>query len=101
LADDYWLHGGEIGDVFSVIKYGVIDKGMIPWEQSLTPSQIAELSNYILTLRGSNPPNPKEPQGEKVEYQTGNGASSSSTGSSVDEEEATTDESVADALQQG
>lgn len=70
LADDYWIHGGEIGEVFAVIKYGVIDKGMIPWEQSLTPAQMAELSNYILTLRGTNPPNPKEPQGEQVVYQT-------------------------------
>lgn len=69
LADDYWLHGGELKDVFKTVKYGVLDKGMVPWEQSLTPAQIAEVSNYILTLRGTNPPNPKEPQGEKVEYE--------------------------------
>lgn len=68
LADDYWLHGGEVQDIFRVIKYGVLDKGMVPWEQSLTPAQIAEVSNYIITLRGTNPPNAKEPQGEKVEY---------------------------------
>ncbi|HWK59309.1 MAG TPA: cbb3-type cytochrome c oxidase N-terminal domain-containing protein [Parapedobacter sp.] len=69
LTDEYWLHGGEVQDVFRVIKYGVLDKGMVPWEQSLTPAQIAEVSNYIVSLRGSNPPNGKEPQGEKVEYQ--------------------------------
>lgn len=68
LTDEYWLHGGEVQDVFRVIKYGVLDKGMVPWEQSLTPAQIAEVSNYIVSLRGSNPPNGKEPQGEKVEY---------------------------------
>lgn len=71
MTDDYWIHGGEIEDVFRIIKYGVLDKGMIPWEQSLTPMQIAEVSNYILTLRGTNPPNAKEPQGDKVEYRTG------------------------------
>lgn len=71
MADDYWIHGGEIEDVFRIVKYGVIDKGMIPWEQSLTPMQIAEVSNYILTLRGTNPPDAKEPQGDKVEYRTG------------------------------
>jgi cytochrome c oxidase cbb3-type subunit 3 len=71
LADEYWLHGGEIQDIFKVVKYGVLDKGMVPWEQSLTPKQIAEVSNYILSLRGTNPPNPKEPQGEKVVYKTG------------------------------
>lgn len=66
LTDDYWLHGGTVKDIFKVIKYGVLDKGMVPWEQSLTPAQIAEVTNYILTLRGTNPPNAKEPQGEKI-----------------------------------
>jgi len=71
LADDYWLHGGEIKDVFRVVKYGVPDKGMVPWEQTLSPGQIAEVSNFIVTLRGTNPPNAKDPQGEKVVYGTG------------------------------
>ena len=66
LTDEYWLHGGDIKDVFAVVKYGVPEKGMVPWEQTLTPGQIAEVSNYIITLIGTNPPNPKEPQGEKV-----------------------------------
>lgn len=70
LADEYWLHGGDIKDVFAVVKYGVPDKGMVPWEQTLTPGQIAEVSNYIMTLVGTNPPNPKDPQGEKVTVNT-------------------------------
>ena len=70
LADEYWLHGGEIRDIFKTVKYGVLDKGMVPWEQNLTPAQIAEVSNYIVSLRGSNPANAKEPQGEKVVYAT-------------------------------
>lgn len=79
LVDDYWIHGGEIGDVFRVVKYGVPDKGMVPWEQTLTPGQIAEVSNYIVSLRGTTPPNAKEPQGEKVVYQDGAGADSEET----------------------
>src|SRR5690606_8796428 len=66
LADEYWLHGGDIKDIFAVVKYGVPDKGMVPWEQTLTPGQIAEVSNYIFSLIGTNPPNAKEPQGDKV-----------------------------------
>ncbi|KGE15808.1 cbb3-type cytochrome c oxidase N-terminal domain-containing protein [Sphingobacterium deserti] len=66
LTDDYWLHGADIKDIFKVVKYGVAAKGMVPWEQTLTPGQIAEVSNYILSLHGSNPPNAKEPQGEKI-----------------------------------
>lgn len=69
LTDEYWLHGGEVQDIFRIVKYGVLDKGMVPWEQSLTPAQIAEVSNYILSLSGTNPPNAKEPQGEKVIYE--------------------------------
>ena len=69
LTDEYWLHGGEVKDVFRTVKYGVLDKGMVPWEQSLTPAQLAEVTNYIISLRGTNPPNAKDPQGDKVEYQ--------------------------------
>jgi len=67
LTDDYWLHGGDIKHVFRTIKVGVPDKGMIAWEQQLSPAKIAHVANYILSLRGSNPPNAKAPQGELVQ----------------------------------
>lgn len=67
LVDEYWLHGGEIGDIFATIKYGVPDKGMVPWEANLTPVQIAQVSNYILSIEGTNPPNPKDAEGDKKE----------------------------------
>ena len=37
---------------------------MIPWENTLTPEQILQVSSYILTLEGTNPPNQKAPEGE-------------------------------------
>jgi cytochrome c oxidase cbb3-type subunit 3 len=64
LTDDYWLHGGGIKNVFKTIKYGVPQKGMIAWETQLSPKQIQQVASYILTLRGTNPPGAKEPQGE-------------------------------------
>ncbi len=64
LTDDYWIHGCSIGDVFSLIVIGVPEKGMISWKAQLTPEQIQQVSSYILSLKGTNPPNPKEPQGE-------------------------------------
>jgi cytochrome c oxidase cbb3-type subunit 3 len=64
LTDDYWLHGGGIKNVFKTIKYGVPQKGMIAWETQLSPMQIQQVASYILTLRGTNPPGAKEPQGE-------------------------------------
>jgi cytochrome c oxidase cbb3-type subunit III len=65
LTDNYWIHGGSIQDVFRIIKYGVPEKGMIPWQQQLNPKQIQDVSNYVVSLRGTNPSNAKQPEGEK------------------------------------
>jgi cytochrome c oxidase cbb3-type subunit 3 len=65
LTDEYWLHGGDIKSVFKLVKYGVPEKGMIPWKDKLKPEDIRLVSSYILTLQGTNPPNGKAPQGEK------------------------------------
>lgn len=64
LTDDYWLHGGSIGDVFKTIKYGWPEKGMKSWKDDLSPSQIAQVASFIKSLHGSNPANAKEKQGE-------------------------------------
>lgn len=64
LTDDAWLHKGSIKDIFKSIKYGIPDKGMIAWESQLSPIQIAQVSSYIKSIKGSNPPNAKAPQGE-------------------------------------
>ena len=63
-ADEYWIHGGGIGDLFSTIKYGVPAKGMISWQSKLRPVEIQQVSSYILAFQGTDPPNQKEPQGE-------------------------------------
>ncbi len=67
LTDPYWLHGGSIQDIFRTIKYGVPQKGMISWEPLLTPQQMRDVSSYIITMQGSNPPNPKDAQGDLYE----------------------------------
>ncbi|MEP6792965.1 MAG: cbb3-type cytochrome c oxidase N-terminal domain-containing protein [Saprospiraceae bacterium] len=63
LTDNYWLHGGSLKDIFKTIKYGYPEKGMISWKEQLSPAQMAQAANYILTLHGTNPPDPKEKQG--------------------------------------
>lgn len=67
LTDAYWLHGGSVKDIFKTIKYGWPQKGMKSWEKDFGAKQIQELSSYILTLQGTNPPNAKEKQGELYE----------------------------------
>jgi len=64
LTDDYWIHGCSIQDIYNLIVVGVVEKGMISWKDQLSPQQILEVSSYIISLHGTNPPNPKEPQGE-------------------------------------
>ncbi len=63
-TDEYWIHGGGIKNMFKTITYGVPDKGMISWSAQLRPSDIQKVGSYILTLRSTNPPNPKAPQGD-------------------------------------
>ena len=65
LTDDYWLHGGKINDLFKTVKYGVLSKGMPTWEKVLSPKQISDVVNYVKSLHGTNPANPKAAQGEK------------------------------------
>ncbi len=64
LTDDYWLHKGSVKDVFKSIKYGIPEKGMKSWKDDFSPVQIAQLSSYIKSLKGTKPANAKEPQGE-------------------------------------
>ena len=63
LTDDYWIHGGSIKDIFKTIKYGWPEKGMISWESQITPMEIQQISSFIITIKGTNPANPKAPQG--------------------------------------
>lgn len=68
LTDDYWLNnGGSIKDIFGAIKYGFPDKGMISWEPLLSPQQMNDVASYVKSMRGTNPPNAKAPQGELYE----------------------------------
>ena len=62
LTDDYWLHGGSIKNIFKTIRYGV--NAMPQWQNTYSNKQIAQVASYVKSLRGTNPPNPKAPQGE-------------------------------------
>jgi cytochrome c oxidase cbb3-type subunit 3 len=63
LTDEYWLHGGSLGDVFKTITHGIPDKGMQAWGKTFSPVDIKNISSFILSLQGSKPVNAKAPQG--------------------------------------
>jgi cytochrome c oxidase cbb3-type subunit 3 len=65
LTDEYWIHGSDLKKIFHTISEGVAEKGMIAWKKQLNPLQIQLVSSYVMGMKGTNPPNPKAPQGEK------------------------------------
>jgi cytochrome c oxidase cbb3-type subunit III len=64
LTDEYWLHGGGIKDIYATVKNGVPEKGMVSWANVLSPEQLRDVSFFIMSMKGSNPPGAKAPQGE-------------------------------------
>jgi cytochrome c oxidase cbb3-type subunit 3 len=70
-TDEYWIHGDSttntisIKNLYNVVITGVIEKGMIPYKDQLSPTQIQQVLSFILTFQGTTPPNPKAPQGAK------------------------------------
>lgn len=68
LTDNYWILGGDIKDIFTVISEGGRDgKGMVPWKSQIKPSDIQKVASYIKSLVGTTPANPKEAEGDFYE----------------------------------
>lgn len=64
LTDQYWINGGGIKNIFTTIKYGVVEKGMQSWETQLGSADIQKVASFVLSLQGTTPADPKAPQGE-------------------------------------
>ena len=66
LTDEYWILGGGIKNVFKTVSEGGRDgKGMIAWSKNgLKPSEIAQVSSYVLSFQGTTPAEPKAAEGE-------------------------------------
>lgn len=61
LTDDFWLHGNDIKSVFKTIRYGI--NAMPQWQMAYSNKQLQLVASYVKSLHGTNPPNPKAPQG--------------------------------------
>ena len=65
LTDDHWILGGGIKNIFHTLVNGGRDgKGMIAWKGTLKPKEMQAVASYVISLRGSNPKDPKAPDGE-------------------------------------
>lgn len=67
LTDEYWLHGNRLTEIYQTIVKGVPEKGMLAWERQLRPAELMGMAAYVGSLQGANPPNPKEPQGDRLD----------------------------------
>lgn len=67
LTDHYWLHGGDVKSVFATIRDGVVEKGMPAWGKSMSAEDVKNVTFFVISLRGTNPPDAKAPQGELEE----------------------------------
>ena len=66
LTDEYWLHGGDIKEVFKSIKYGIPEKGMISYKDQMTDKQIQQTASFIIIkMKGAQTKNTKGPEGTK------------------------------------
>lgn len=66
MTDDYWLHGADISSIVRSIKYGYPSKGMVSWLGTLKEEDIIKTASFVQTLRGTNPPNARAPQGDLI-----------------------------------
>ena len=66
LTDEYWIHGGTLPEIHKTIVEGVLAKGMPTWGKLLKPDQINAVTVYVASLKGTNPPNPKAPEGQPI-----------------------------------
>lgn len=61
LADDLWIHGCTPAELVKNIASGFPPQGMLPYGSgsALSEEQLLQLASYILSRRGSNPPEPR------------------------------------------
>lgn len=64
LTDQYWVNGkGTRLDLLEIIKKGSPAKGMPPWDGLLKPIEVKDVVSFVFSKIGSNPANPKAPDG--------------------------------------
>jgi cytochrome c oxidase cbb3-type subunit 3 len=65
LTDEFWLHGGAPEKVLKTVTEGVPDKGMQAWGPQLGPDRVQAVTAYVISIRNTNVPGGKAPQGER------------------------------------
>jgi cytochrome c oxidase cbb3-type subunit III len=65
LTDLYQMHGTTRMDLYAIILGGAPGTAMIPWGETLKPTEVIAVTTFVSSLRGKNLIG-KEPQGKPV-----------------------------------
>ena len=63
LTDAAWIHGGDPVAIWKTVREGITTKGMPAWGPQLGEERVAAVAAYVLTLKDTNVPGGKAPQG--------------------------------------
>lgn len=67
LTDNFWIFGGgKRADLVKSIKEGSPAKGMPAWQPLLKPDEIKNVAGFVFSKAGSQPDNPKAPDGTEI-----------------------------------
>jgi len=66
LTDNAWIHGARPTVMYRTITEGVAARGMPAWGPQLGEERTQAVTAYLLTLRNTNVPGGKAPQGDVV-----------------------------------
>jgi cytochrome c oxidase cbb3-type subunit III len=64
LTDNAWIHGGAPEKIYAQITNGSPTKGMIAWGPQLGAERVKALTAFVLSIKNTNVPGGKPPQGE-------------------------------------
>lgn len=68
LTDKAWILGASPTQIYNTISEGGrAAKGMRAWNKELGPTELRQTAAFVLSLKGTTPPNPKAPEGELIE----------------------------------
>lgn len=66
LTDDFQKHGHSRADIYRTVSGGAPGTAMVAWSETMPADKVLDVAAFVTTLRGTNVPGGKEPEGERV-----------------------------------
>ncbi len=67
LTDDFWKQVQQPEDIAKIVREGAAGGAMPSWKNRLHPNEVVLVASYLVSLRGTNPPDAKQAEGKPVE----------------------------------